>query len=139
MISSYRCPVCQRPLPKPKKWNPKIFEADRKRFEQYVFCDDDDDFDCELWEGAMHRNLDGSDSGYGQFKFQGKVQKSHQVAYQLYGGPIPGDMTIDHWCGKRACVNPDHLQIVTMRRNQMLRSEKVKRILRLKKLNRLKN
>src|SRR5690606_24682332 len=33
------------------------------------------------------------------------------------GEPIPAGMFIDHVCGNRACVNPNHLRLVTNKQN----------------------
>ena len=41
----------------------------------------------------------------------------HRVAYEHYHGPIPGDMTVDHTCKTRACINPAHLRLLTASEN----------------------
>jgi hypothetical protein len=43
----------------------------------------------------------------------------HRIYYELHKGPIPAGMTLDHLCGDRACVNPDHLEPVTIGENLM--------------------
>ena len=42
---------------------------------------------------------------------------AHRVAYELYKGPFPTGMVIDHLCRRPACVNPNHLDAVTMQEN----------------------
>ena len=55
--------------------------------------------------------------GYGTITVAGRAVGAHRRAYELARGPIPAGMTLDHLCRVRACVNPDHLEIVTLREN----------------------
>lgn len=63
--------------------------------------------DCWMWTGAIDRD------GYGKHS----STTAHRAVYQTLVGPIPAGMTIDHLCRVRACVNPDHLEVVTNREN----------------------
>ncbi len=63
--------------------------------------------DCWEWRGAGVRARTGR--GYGHF--DGK--RAHRWAWEHLVGPIPPNMTLDHLCRNRACVNPDHLEVVT--------------------------
>lgn len=76
---------------------------------------------CVLWTGYI------APSGYGQFYKRGsgrgaKRGYAHREAYELFVGPIPEGMVIDHLCRVKACVNPMHLEVVTIREN-LLRGE----------------
>jgi hypothetical protein len=62
---------------------------------------------CWIWQRSTSFN------GYGQLWHDGRVQRAHRVFYQLYVGPIPDGLQIDHTCGNRRCVNFDHLEAVT--------------------------
>jgi len=62
---------------------------------------------CWLWTGAVNGN------GYGNFNESGRYVGAHRVAYELVIGPIPADLTLDHLCRVRLCVNPSHLEPVT--------------------------
>jgi hypothetical protein len=42
---------------------------------------------------------------------------AHRVAYELSIDVIPDDMTVDHLCNNPPCVNPEHLEMVTMAEN----------------------
>jgi hypothetical protein len=44
-------------------------------------------------------------------------QGAHRVAYELFKGPIPAGMDLDHLCRVRCCCNPDHLEPVTRKEN----------------------
>ena len=69
------------------------------------------DSECWIWTGALAHH------GYGQVMYESKQQKAHRVLYQILVGPIPDGLTLDHLCRQRACVNPAHLEPVTMREN----------------------
>lgn len=79
---------------------------------------------CWVWKAAL------SPYGYAIYKWPGKPSGgAHRVAYELLVGPIPDGLTLDHLCHNgsgceagddcphRACVNPDHLEPVTIRVN----------------------
>ena len=74
---------------------------------------------CWLWTAWVERN------GYGRFWLDGWQQSAHRVAYELYVGPIPKGLEIDHLCRVRHCVNPAHLEAVTA-------SENIRRMARLR-------
>lgn len=57
--------------------------------------------------------------GYGRFWISAERGPgfAHRFAYELLVGPIPEGFVLDHLCHNRACVNPDHVQVVTMPEN----------------------
>jgi hypothetical protein len=67
---------------------------------------------CWLWTGA----LSGSRK-YGSFYYDGRMQKAHRVAYQIFVGPVPDGLDLDHLCRVPSCCNPDHLEPVTRSEN----------------------
>jgi len=58
-----------------------------------------------------------SDLGYGIVKIGGRRTRVHRIVYEYYVGPIPAGLTINHLCHVRHCVNPDHMEVVTLREN----------------------
>ena len=49
-------------------------------------------------------------------------RRLHRAIYEKFVGPIPDGLTIDHLCRNRLCVNPAHLEPVTLAAN-VLRGE----------------
>lgn len=54
---------------------------------------------------------------YVQIRVDNKRVVAHRVAYELLVGPIPVGLTLDHLCRNPKCVNPEHLEPVTMKEN----------------------
>jgi hypothetical protein len=69
--------------------------------------------ECWNWTGKIQHG------GYGIFFFIDTQIVAHRVAYMLLVGPIPEDKTIDHLCRNRKCVNPAHLEPVSIAENVM--------------------
>lgn len=67
---------------------------------------------CLLWIGAMLPN------GYGSFRFEGKSQSAHRVAFKLFVGQIPEGAQVNHHCDVKACVEPSHLYVGDQSANQ---------------------
>lgn len=68
---------------------------------------------CWIWVGSVKRN------GYGHMKalHSNGTAPAHRVVYEVYRGPIPRGMDLDHLCRVRCCVNPLHLEPVTRHEN----------------------
>lgn len=48
-------------------------------------------------------------------RFRGML--AHRVSYELFVGELPRGMTLDHLCMVKQCVNPGHLEPVTVYEN----------------------
>ena len=65
---------------------------------------------CWIWTGKL---MTGTAAGYGRIHYDGKNTTVHRIAYELFVGPIPDGLQIDHHCENRSCFNPEHLEAVT--------------------------
>lgn len=73
------------------------------------------DGECWVWTGARNSKgyaccTDGT----------GHSMLAHRRAYAHMVAEIPAELTIDHTCPNKVCVNPEHMEVVT-------RSENVRR------------
>lgn len=69
---------------------------------------------CWEWVGTLAK-------GYGVMHYIDTSGRKHQSAYraahELFTGPIPEGSAVDHTCRNKACVNPAHLEAVSMHEN----------------------
>lgn len=74
---------------------------------------------CRLWTGPVSPR-----SGYGLWKYRrGRSTQAHRVAYEVFIGPIPAGLVVDHDCHNRStdchagpcdhrrCIEPSHLMV----------------------------
>jgi hypothetical protein len=101
----------------------------------YVITDTGYKTPCWLWNRVRFY-----ETGYGMLyeRGSGMPQLAHRVFYQHYKGNIPLGLSLDHLCRQPACVNPGHLEPVTIAVNRQrgdgikLTSDKVKAIRQLR-------
>ena len=67
---------------------------------------------CVIWTGSLSH-------GYGIIHYKGKNKRAHRVIWEGAVGKIPKDLCIDHICRTKACVNVNHMRVVTIKENVM--------------------
>ena len=68
---------------------------------------------CWFWLGYKDQK------GYGQFKIGGRAGRAHwahRVSVAIFTGSVP-PWVMHHKCQNPSCVNPDHMEGMTNRRN----------------------
>jgi len=86
-------------------------------------------FDENTWCWNWQASKD--EDGYGWFgNFTGK--KAHRFSYRLHIGELDPNLTIDHLCRNKACVNPEHMEQVTRSENTLRNPDNVTNINRQK-------
>lgn len=68
---------------------------------------------CWEWTGFKNK------FGYGMGSFGEGRQYAHRISYEFYKGKIPAGLHLDHLCRVHDCVNPDHLEAVTPKENNL--------------------
>lgn len=69
------------------------------------------DTGCWIYTGYL------TAGGYAQIRTGDRARTRHVAAYELFVGPVPRGLDLDHLCKRPACFNPRHLEPVTRREN----------------------
>ena len=62
---------------------------------------------CWMWTGAANGN------GWPTISLKGKAVMAHRFSYETYVGPIPSGHSVTRSCNHEACVNPEHLTLIS--------------------------
>jgi hypothetical protein len=84
----------------------RVWDPESAYYRTHVVIDGDE---CHLWTGQVDQK------GYAWY---GRLNL-HRRAYEDANGPIPQGLVIDHLCRVRHCINPEHLEAVTQRENNL--------------------
>jgi len=69
--------------------------------------------ECWTWTAALQTE------GYGVFIHRHVQCYAHRISYEWANGKIDKELTIDHLCRNRRCVNPSHLEEVSIKENTL--------------------
>jgi hypothetical protein len=89
--------------------DPLVVIKPRKRLNKdfWEFVDVRSENECWLWTGYVQK------TGYAQYG----GRDAHRVAYEIGHGPVPDGLTVDHLCFVPLCMNPKHLEAVSLEEN----------------------
>lgn len=63
---------------------------------------------CWIWQRSR------VSTGYGMLRRDGKGILAHRAYYEAARGPIPPGHQVHHLCGNQPCVNPNHLEALSV-------------------------
>jgi hypothetical protein len=109
-----RDPICHTCYERWRRKNPVAQMSVEELFFHRVRVDPDSD--CWIWVAAKDPK-----GGYGKFVSErfGIVMPAHRWSYEYMRAPIPTGLVIDHLCRNPPCVNPWHLEPVTIAVNSL--------------------
>ena len=68
---------------------------------------------CWLWLGGLCGN-----QRYGRIRMRDGLKQAHRVSYEHHRGSILDGYEVDHLCRVTWCINPDHLEALTVEEHQ---------------------
>ena len=73
---------------------------------------------CWNWKGHTLYGYGRMSTGSRTDGTRSAIQ-AHRFSYEIHKGPIPDGYQLDHLCGNRRCVNPEHLEAVPPKVNTL--------------------
>jgi len=89
---------------------PKLKEKDIERFWKHV----NKTATCWIWKASKSNRV------YGNFSVKDVLFRAHRISYFIKNGEVKREFTIHHKCNNPSCVNPDHLQQISLKENTLL-------------------
>src|SRR5271155_3699797 len=86
-----------------------MYKSPQERFDSFISPEPTSG--CWLWTGHTNQG------GYGIFSAHRVKSVAHRFNFERYRGRIPKGLDLDHLCRVRCCVNPWHLEPVTLSEN----------------------
>ena len=71
--------------------------------------------ECVLWLGSVNEQGYGRVYGFGSRR----SKRAHVIAWEKVNGCVPHGLQLDHLCRNRACINVEHLEVVTSKENTL--------------------
>lgn len=79
--------------------------------------EEDSETNCWVWQGAKTTSMGGTEYGRMWNPAKRKNQRAHRVIFETARHAIPKGLTLDHLCRNTLCVNPKHMEVVSLREN----------------------
>jgi hypothetical protein len=114
-----------------KRTPEEVFEEWRSKWRQRILsCRSEG---CWEWDGCAHAVNPGSpdyrlahcNAQFQKYGYNYKFGSAHRLSYWLFNGDIPAGMAVDHICFNPNCVNPNHLQLLTLAQNSARKQPRV--------------
>lgn len=55
--------------------------------------------------------------GYGRFEINKRQHRAHKIVWECLIEKVPTGLVLDHLCRNKKCVNPEHLEVVSIKEN----------------------
>jgi hypothetical protein len=104
-------------IAKQRIWSMEDFKNAQKKLESKSVLDGNgiyfEDSQCILWTGQKNED------GYGRIKVNGREFRAHILACCIKNNSLETNcLQVRHLCGKRSCINPNHLMLGTAKENK---------------------